>query len=207
MKILRHLALAILSAGSLTATAAIAPTPDAVSPLGIGATVPSASIVTPSGKTLSLSEALGGKPTLLVFYRGGWCPYCTVHLGELAGIESQLVDLGWQIVGISPDTPAALAESAGKHQLGYRLFSDRAMEATAAFGLAFKVDDKTVERYKGHKIDLAPVPGDPESRWLPVPAAYLIDASGTVRFAYTNADYKTRIDPDELIAAARAAGK
>ena len=173
-------------------------------PLGVGAKAPVARIADPTGAQVGLSAVLGGKPTLLIFYRGGWCPYCSKHLATLSEVEQQFLDMGWQIVGISPDNPEALAAMADKQHVAYRLFSDRAMEAASAFGLAFKVDAVTVEKYKGYNIDLPPVAGEPESRWLPVPAAYLVDADGTIRFAYTNADYRTRVDPAELIAAARA---
>lgn len=192
----------VLAAGS---SAGIAPSPEAASPINPGVMAPEVRILDAAGESVALSAVLGGKPTILIFYRGGWCPYCNKHLAQLAELEDQFLELGYQIVGISPDPVSALTQTAEKEGLGYRLFSDRSMEASAAFGLAFRVDDKTVERYKEYNIDLAPVPGKPAARWLPVPAAVIVDAKGIIRFVHAEADYKTRISDDDLMAAARAA--
>lgn len=202
--ILLPAALALVTSAAVAASG-LAPSPESATPIGVGTKAPDVRVVDAESRSLSLAEVLGGKPTILIFYRGGWCPYCNKHLAQLAETERQLVDLGYQVVGISPDPVSALHETAGKSDLAYRLYSDRAMEASSAFGLAFRVDRETVGRYKEFKIDLAPVPGEPEARWLPIPAAIVVDASGTIRFVHAEADYKTRIAAGDLLAAARAA--
>jgi len=194
-----------LTAAPAAAFAAIASSPEAATPLAVGSKAPSAIVVNEAGDPVDLAAALGGKPTLLIFYRGGWCPYCNKHLATLSETEEQMLGMGYQILGVSPDTVESLKETSGKHHLAYKLFSDRSMNASAAYGLAFYVDAATKEKYKGYGIDLAPVPGESDARWLPVPAAYIVAADGTIKFAYTNADYKTRVTTDELIKEARAA--
>lgn len=52
---------------------------------------------------ITLHEVIKVKPTVFVFYRGGWCPYCTRQMSELAQIEEQILEMGYQIVGISVD--------------------------------------------------------------------------------------------------------
>ena len=141
----------------------------------------------------------------MVFYRGSWCPYCNKHLAALQELEPELLALGYQILAISPDESAGLQTMKEKNHLNYRLLSDHDMKASEAFGLAFRIEPATVEKYKGYGIALPTVPGDPDTRWLPVPAAYLIGRDGTVKFVYTNADYKTRASMADLMAAAKAA--
>ena len=80
------------------------------------------------------------------------------------------------------------------------------MEAILAMGLAFRLDDQTVEKYKKWKIPLRSPPGR-QDKALPVPAVYLFDATGKVTYAYTNPDYKTRLDPGELVREAKGRGK
>ena len=185
--------------------AELALSPAAAKPLPVGAAVPSARVTDLAGNELDLAQVVAGRPTLIVFYRGSWCPYCNKHLAALAELEPELLKLGYQILAVSPDDAVGLTAMAGKNHLNYQLLSDRAMHAASAFGVAFRVDPATVEKYRQWKIDLAPVPGESTARWLPVPAAYLIGADGTVRFAYTNADYKVRLAAADLIAAAKSA--
>lgn len=191
---------AALLAGAHTAFAAegIAPSAEEAKPLEAGGTLPEAGIVTPGGEAKSLREALGGKPTALVFYRGGWCPYCTRHLAGLKDAEAELEELGFQIVGITPESPEKIAETVKDKELGYTILSDGKLEAAKAFGLAFDLGAVTAVAYTAYGATL------PE-RALPVPAVYLVDADGALVFAHAEADYKKRLSNEELLAAARKA--
>jgi len=185
--------------------AALAPSAAETIPLAAGARVPAVAVQTVDGTGLDLAAVVADKPTLIIFYRGSWCPYCNRHLAALVDIEPELLRLGYQILALSPDEVPGLRAAAEKNHLNYRLLSDRAMAAASAFGLAFRVDEKTVEKYRGYKIDLAPVPGEPAARWLPVPAVYVIGRDGLVKFVHTDADYRNRLSPEDVLTAARAA--
>ena len=167
--------------------------------------MPAITVKALDGTDFDLTAACAQKPTLLVFYRGSWCPYCNKHLAALAGIEPQLLEMGYQIIAVSPDEAPGLRLVAEKNHLSYRLLSDRSMAAAAAFGVAFRVDAATVGKYRQHKVDLAPVPGEPDARWLPVPTAYLIGRDGVIKFVHSDPDYKVRLSPDAVLAAAKAA--
>lgn len=58
-----------------------------VAPLLIGEKIPNCILESVDGNTVSLESVLNGKRTVLVFYRGGWCPYCNLHLAALAEAE------------------------------------------------------------------------------------------------------------------------
>ena len=88
----------------------------------------------------------------------------------------------------------------------YRLLSDSNMDCPRAFGIAYKVDEKTVERYKGSGIDLTYDSGE-KSHLLPVPSVFVIGTDGVIQFEYVNPNYRVRLDPDVLLAVARAALK
>lgn len=179
--------------------------PNDVQPLSVGAQVPDAAVRRSDGTPVRLQALIGGRPAVLVFYRGGWCPYCNTHLGQLKTVEKDLLDLGYTIVAISPDRPEKLAESSAQRELGFTLISDSKMEASRAFGLAFQVDAETVAMYlEKYKIDLEGDSGEKHHQ-LPVPAAYVARADGTIAFAYHDVDYKQRVDPQALLAAARDA--
>lgn len=187
---------------------AAAPARDAASvrPVAVGARIPAeARLRTPAGDSVTLGAVLAGKPTLLIFYRGSWCPYCNRHLAALAEIEPQLVAAGCQIVAVSPDTTEGLAKTAEKNRVAYRLLSDRDLEAATALGLAFRVPEATAKNYTDKGVPLAPIPGGGGGFALPVPAALVVDGEGTVRFVHADADIKQRLAPDAVLAAVRAA--
>ena len=187
-------------AGSLPASAADA------KPLGVGATAPAVTLTGMDGAAVDLAKVFAAKPTVLVFYRGSWCPFCNTQLAALGELEPKLLALGYQIIAISPDTADGLKKMAGKNHLDYQLLSDHGMEASMAYGTAFRISPEIEKKYAGYGITLTPIPGG-EGVWLPVPTVYLIGRDGVIKFAYSNPDYKVRLSSDALLTAAQAAAK
>lgn len=200
-----RLALCFSLVAALAAAAPLAPTAAAARPLGVGAKAPDASVRTVDGAEVALRPTLAGRPTVLIFYRGSWCPYCNRHLAALGEAEAQLLALGYQILAVSPDTAEGLRQATEKNRLNYRLLSDRAMHAAAAYGLAFRVPEKTAQSYTSKGVPLAPLEGG--GYWLPVPAVFLIDREGTIRFVHSDPDITKRLATADLLAAATAAAK
>lgn len=142
-------------------------------------------------------------PVIMTFYRGGWCPFCNLHLAELRHAQDELTEMGFTLWFISMDRPDLLYASLEDPDIGYTVLSDARLEATRAFGIGFRVDADTVERYRGYGIDLDAISGEGH-HILPAPSTFLIGNDGVIRFQYTNPDYAVRLHPDVLIAAARA---
>lgn len=170
-------------------------------PLAVGEKMPNANVRQADGETVNLSELTRNQNTVLVFYRGGWCPYCTTQLKELVHIEARLREAGWQIIALSPDSPAKLREALEESEFPYQLISDNEVNAAKAFGLAFTVDDKGFDLLKGFGIDLEAASGR-DHRMLPVPGVFLVDETGTISFAHHDPDYKKRLSTEELLDAA-----
>ena len=192
----------ILSILILGATLAQAQTNS--TPLKVGDSIPDVTLRTVENKEVSLRKLVSEKPTVLIFYRGGWCPFCNRHLQSLAGIEDDLNKAGVQLLAISMDQPAKLKATPDREKLHYRLLSDSDATAATAFGIAFKVDDKTVEKYKGYGINLDAASGN-DHHILPHPAVFVANTNGVIRFAHVNPDYKVRLEPAKILEAARAA--
>ncbi len=198
---IKHI-LSILVLGTLLAQAQTNSTP-----LKVGDSIPDVTLRTEDDKEVSLRKLVSEKPTVLIFYRGGWCPFCTRHLKDLVGIESDLEKQGAQLLAISMDTPAKLKATPDRDKLGYRLLSDSDAHAAKAFGVAFTVEDDLVKKYKdSYKIDLEAAAGN-KNHILPHPAVFVADTSGKIRFAHFNPDYKVRLEPKEILKAAQAAGR
>ncbi len=174
-----------------------------VSPLGVGDSAPLLSLRDQEGEEVALGQLFRENPLIMVFYRGGWCPYCNIQLASLGKIERKLVDLGYRIIAVSPDKPAKLAESSVGNNFSYTLLSDSDAWAAKAFGIAFRVDEGTLEKYKGYGIDLAAASGM-RHNILPVPAVFIIGTDGVIRFAHVNPDYRERLSSEKLLTAASA---
>jgi peroxiredoxin len=174
-----------------------------VQPLLPGMQAPSFNVMNAKGETVHYAPAAMQKPLVVTFFRGGWCPYCNLHLAEMRKAESELEELGFDIWFISIDRPEMLYKSLEQPDITYTILSDSKLEATRAFGVAFRVDDETIERYQQWEIDLEAASGE-SHHVLPAPSTFLIGADGVIRFQYTNPEYAVRLHPDVLLAAARA---
>ncbi len=175
--------------------------------LSVGDKIPETTVFTAKGEAVKLREVVSGKPTVLVFYRGGWCPYCVKHLAALGEVKGQIMAAGYQVLAISADQPSKLSETPSGEKMGYTLLSDSSMEAAKAFGITFKVPDELVSKYKNeYKIDLEAASGETH-HVLPHPAVFIVDPKGTVRFAHVNPDYKSRLSPAQVLEAIGSAGK
>lgn len=165
----------------------IAADPTAISPLLIGEKIPDVSLSDLSGKKIKLLELAAQKPSVFVFYRGGWCPYCNLHLSELQTIEPEIIKAGYQIIAISPDSPESLQASISKNKLNYLLLSDNHTVASRGFGLAFQAPERYTEM-------LSKASAKQNINVLPVPAVFVVNTAGEILFEHINPDYKKTIE-------------
>ena len=200
----------LLSVGSRSsahtgdASLAVPTQAEGVHPILVGQSLPKMVLKTPDGHAFDVNAAVAGKPTVLIFYRGGWCPFCNRHLAQLQGLQPQLKALGYQILAISPDRPAKLQEASQAKGLHYQLLSDSDMGAAKSLGIAFKVEEATVDLYKNqYNIDLEGDSGQTH-HMLPVPSVFVAGTDGVIAFSYVNPNYKVRLSADVLMAAAKA---
>lgn len=183
----------------------VAQSPEQVIPLMNGQFVPDVVLQTSFGKDISLQTIVESRPSVILFYRGGWCPYCNRQMAGLVEVEQRILDLGYQIVVISPDSPERLANQQTTTEFNVIRLSDSKLKAIRGFGLAYFVSDKETKLYRDSLgAKLVTLDGT-ERVVLPVPAAYIIDETGIVRFQYVNPNYTVRIEPQLLYYAARVA--
>lgn len=166
-----------------------------ISPLLIGELIPNVSVENVDQKEIAFNEITKGKKTILIVYRGGWCPYCTEHLAAVGQSEAALLKLGYQIIAVSPDAPANLKETIGKEKLNYTLFSDTKGNLSKALGVAFTPP-------AGYDKYLLKGSNGGNSSFVPVPSIFFINEKNEISFEYINPSYKTRISNEMLVAVA-----
>ena len=110
----------------------------------------------------------------------------------------EIHDLGADLIAISPQSPSHSLSQQEKEELSFKLLSDTQGEVAAQYEVLFTVPPEVKEIYQGFGLDLTEYNAVDE--WiLPVPAVYVIDQQGIVRFADVNADYTVRAEPQEII--------
>jgi peroxiredoxin len=106
-------------------------------------------------------------------------------------------------VAISPQLPSHNRELIRSRSLGFEILSDAGNEVAARFGLRFALPDYLREVYASFALDLTGYNGD--ASWtLPMPARFIIDRQGIIRYAESDPDYTTRPEPEDTVAALRA---
>jgi peroxiredoxin len=182
----------------------IAASPEAVRPLSVGSQAPVSVLSGAGGSPVDLASLFAAKPTILIFFRGGWCPFCNRHLASIASSELELRQLGYQIVAISPDPLSSLESTANNQHLHYRLLSDRGLKVAAAYKVAFRISAADEKNYRENGIQLPQIPGD-QDYWLPVPTAFIVGRDGNIKFVYFSPDPSVTISSEALLAAAKIA--
>lgn len=188
----------VMSASLTAQERPIADEATATKPLKEGAKVPEVKLTGLDGKSVSLSSLHEDKPLVIVFFRGGWCPICTKHTQQLIKIYPELKERGFEMIGVSPDSVESTKANIDKTSIPFALYSDSELNATSGFGLAFKVDDATLTKYKGYGIDLEKASGQ-KHHGLPIPAIYVINQEGLITFAHSDPNYRQRLDVKVLL--------
>ncbi|MFV8370515.1 peroxiredoxin-like family protein [Flavobacterium sp. LB2R40] len=171
-----------------------------IAPLLIGEKIPDVILKSVENKEVNLTELIAKKRTILVFYRGGWCPYCNIHLAALAEAEKELLDLGYQIIAISPDAPKSLKVTDDKEKLNYLLLSDSKGELARGVGIAFQAPEN-------YKAVIAKGSEGANNSFLPVPAVLILNVNAEIEFEHITPNYKNRISNELLIAVAKSLNK
>lgn len=169
------------------------------SALGVGATLPDLTLPDANGRPVGLRALSAETPLVIVFYRGGWCPYCNLELREWQRLLPEVRRAGATLVAISPQSPDNSLSTQAKNELAFPVLSDSALAAAEAFGIAFVLPPELVDAYSRSGNDLPILNGN--GRWvLPLPATYVIGGDGVVIFAHVEADYRRRAEPSEVLA-------
>jgi len=150
------------------------------------------------GDTVDVGALLKNGPVIVSFYRGGWCPYCNFELRAFQQILRQIEAAGATLVAISPEKPDDTLSTAEKNALSFEVLSDVGQKVGRAFGLVYDFSDELKSAYKEFGIDI-PGKNGAEDWALPISATYVIDRDGTIIYAYTDADYRDRAEPADVL--------
>jgi peroxiredoxin len=163
--------------------------------LGKGELAPDFLLSDAQGRMVRLADLWQDAVTVLVFYRGGWCPYCNIHLRGFQQLYSDFEAAGVQLVAVSPQLPDRSLDTAEKDALEFPVLSDVGNHAARSFGLAFQLPPALLSLYQKFGHGMAEVNGEAGATELPIPGVFVIGRDGRIVESWVDADYTHRVDP------------
>jgi len=169
--------------------------------LGVGDTAPDFELPDPSGRLVRLRDLRAGGPVIVSFYRGQWCPFCNLELRGLQRALGEVAAAGATLVAISPNKPDVTADTVAELELEYPVLSDHDNQVARMFNLVYEMTEENIDSYREIGRDIGTLNGT--GKWeLPVPANYVIDSGGTIRYAFVDLNHRRRAEPSEVAAIA-----
>ena len=153
-----------------------------------------------SGIEINLKELRKKGPVVVLFYMGGWSPYCTRELARFQDSLQFFTDKKASLVAITPETSDGINKTIEKTKAVFTILHDEDMKIAKAYNVSYEVDERTLNRYKSFGNDLLAINGQKLKAFLPVPAVYVVNKEGSVTYRYFNEDYKKRPWVKEVLA-------
>jgi len=166
--------------------------------LALGDMLPDFALRDTAGTIRTSHGFLDCGPLVLAFFRGGWCPYCTLTMVALEEARPAIEALGAQVLGITPDPLDHITETARKCGIAYPLLSDPANGFARTCGLAYELSPNHIRIHLERGRDFRELHGDTTWR-LPIPSVFVVAPDARIVFAFADVDPARWPDPEELI--------
>ncbi len=157
-----------------------------------------------SGQLVSLEELVESGPAAVMFHRGHWCPWCRISFSALARVQEEVALLHSRVVAIVPERQEFAAAFKADARSLFPVLSDVDNGYALVLNLAIWVGPD-LERLLTDLGRVLPQYQGNDAWMLPIPAAFVIDREGVVRYRFLDPDFRRRIDINQLIEALRAA--
>ena len=141
------------------------------------------------------SDSLIGRPAVLLFYRGNWCPFCVAQVGELAAAYSELERRGAQVVLVSPQPTTHTRALARRLGVPMKFVVDEDARAARRLGIAQEGGLPAGLQASGYDSDTV------------LPTAIVTDAEGRILFVDATDNYRVRPEPATFLAVLDAADR
>ncbi|KAH8127042.1 hypothetical protein FP744_10007766 [Trichoderma asperellum] len=150
------------------------------------------------GVSVSSIDLLAKGPVLITFYRGGWCPFCSL---TLRAYQQRLEDFqarGVTLVAITPEQPDASLSTTEKNELKFPVLTDNGLQLARKLNITWEQPKDLVGVLNGFGADLEKRHGNDSSEMV-IPTTLLVDQKGVVRNVFAEADWTQRLEPQEAV--------
>lgn len=154
--------------------------------LQVGKSLPHFSLKSASEASVTAAQ-LTGKPAVLVFYRGNWCPLCMAQIKELAARYRDLGDLGVRVGLISPQPHGNTMALAEKFKVDFDFLTDEGNAAARALGIENANGTPMGMQVFGYANDTV------------LPTVVITGSDGKVVWTHQTDNYRIRPEPDTYL--------
>jgi peroxiredoxin len=123
--------------------------------LSPGTAFPALPLTPPGGPAMTLPEAFAGDFSVVLFFRGSWCPYCNAQLRAFQRASGNLAETGVKVAALSVDDEPTTAELIAKHGLTFPVGHSADARAVADLTGAFVNPDPVYLQSTGFVLDPA----------------------------------------------------
>lgn len=180
---------------AVSVNAQLPSSPDKLKPILVGSKIPDTKIITSKKGEVSTKKLFKKKQTILVIYRGGWCPFCNRQLEGLGKVKDDLIDMDYQIVAVSPDSRSS--SESQKYADNYIIGSDSSTKLIRSLGVAYQAPKKYSKilrkASKGRNTNV-----------IPAPSVFILDTDGEILFEHVSTNFKKRLSSNLLMFIAEA---
>lgn len=155
------------------------------------------------GRLTSRRDIISDGPTIISFNRGHWCPFCTLELHSFAEHYPRIQQQGGKIISIMPERQFFTQKMRTALNLPFPVLSDMGNGFGLSLGLVVSASPKIREIYLKLGLNLAEFQSS-ESWFIPIPATFAIDQAGIIRAKFVVADFRKRMEPDDILVALKA---
>ena len=171
-----------------------------------GAMAPPFTLPDQNGSMVRLADRLQLGPVVLVFVRGGWCPFCAITLRAWQDALPRLHDAGGDLLAILPQGMERCCQTAERELLAYPVLSDKDSAVGGAYGLATTLPTRARELYARLGHDLQRMNAD-ESWRLSLMATFVVLPDGKIVVADASLKPQLWLEPDVAIKAVQDAAR
>lgn len=164
----------------------------------VGEKLPNGQLTAVNGDLLNIDRLFNGRPLVISFYRGGWCPYCNLELQALEAIASEIKALGANIIAMTPESISHVKDTKKNNGVSFEVFSDAGSHFAKELGLVFTLPKSLQEIYLTFDIDVEKHNGESVFE-LPIPATIIVKPNREVVYIFTDGDYTNRSEPSVIL--------
>ena len=111
-------------------------------------------------------------------------------------------ELGASLIAITPELPDNALSLVEKEQLEFEVLSDTGNQVAREFGIVYALPEEMRTIYHRFGIDIPKSNGDGTYE-LPLPATYVLDREGFIKWYFADADHTKRAEPEDVISVLR----
>lgn len=154
--------------------------------LAVGQPLPPFQMRSADGEIVN-NQSVQGRPCLMVFYRGNWCPLCVAQIGEIAAQYRELEQRGAQVAFVSSQPPEHTQALAQRFDIPAGFWIDQDNQTAKSFGIFAQAGTPAGMEALGYSADTA------------MPTVVITNAQGVIVYADLTDNYRVRPEPAEFL--------